>query len=348
MFFNPNPTSVAHKLFANKTVLADYLQLPAGEGGKLLAEESTVVAERLFPALGETLMERVQAIDEASSDTTDEEKELLKLCRLVAAPFMAVRALPLLTAAINDTGLMVKEAGENSRGAYQWETREVTEAYLGRGYAALERLLRFLRDNKEDFPEFAAAPDEQADQFQIIRDGSDLARCLSVVQPHRTFMLLRALFETVADLYIKPRMGDEAYNALNEAILNDALTDDTKALLKLLRPATARAAMALAAGGEFAIQFGAGGFTVIDKAPEGADAVRKSAAPTQLDRFITSMERTSDDYFSKAVAYLNKTASATVFPEYFASEMYTAPSSAGSDSSGNAPWETTSKNSFRM
>lgn len=283
------------------------------------------VEERyLLAILGNDLYQVLQANYDAAT-LTPSQQLLVNRCQAVIVPFAFADNLPFLQTTLTNNGLQRMEATD-TRGAFRWEYNNVITKLENTGYSAQEALILFLKNYSADFPQWSASPYNNPEGFTIIRDGSELSQLLGLQQPHRSYLLLQSTFLSIRDLYLDEVLGDAFYAALSIRIVADQLTTEDKALLKILRPACARLAMKHAAR-ELSINFGNGGFTVVDAATMKDNPEEGKADPGagRLNNFAMEMERSGLTLLEKARQFLNANASETIFPEYFTSSLYQAP-----------------------
>lgn len=289
-------------------------------------ESETAEENWLLPVLGNELYQELVTAYEGDSLSNDQ-RQLLRKCQAVIVPMAYVDSLPFIQTLITDNGVVAMETAE-TRKAFKWEYNNVVEALQKRGYNALELLILFLKKNADNFPKWSESPYNDKNGFAIIRSGADLGSVTTLLQPHRSYMLLRGLFPLVAELYLVENLGLEYYAALTQRIIDGAVEGAEIRALQLITMATVRLSLYMAASGEFSVLFDANGFTLIngnikDNTAEG----KVSASDQRLEKFKTEMSTTGMLFLNKAVDHMNATASVTVMPEFFNSPYYTAPQS---------------------
>jgi hypothetical protein len=304
--------------------LRPHLPVAYANGLKSLPAFDAAIEQHLTPIIGAPLLGEIVAGIDAGNLNADY-KALLNKCRSVIAPFAYADNLPFMQTLLSDNGLIVLEA-EQSRKAFKWEYNIALAALIKRGFAAQEALITHLRNNLAAFPSWQASPYNDATSFGLIRNGEDLRSVVGLQQPQRCYAMVKPLFRQIADLYLKPAMGENFYEVFIARVHSEQYSGEDLILLKKLRGAAARWVMAAAAT-ELNISFGDGGFTVTDSArlKDSADEGRLQANMMQVQSFIDTMQGTAMAYMQQAMKYLNETASAAVFPEFFVSELYEDP-----------------------
>lgn len=280
--------------------------------------------QHLLPIIGQTMYENLQA-DEPSEWYA----ALLPYARAVIAPFGYLQNLPFMQTLLSDSGLVRLEA-ENQRGAFKWEYKEVQEALANMGFSAQERLINFLTLHKSDFgSDWDDAEYNDTSGFAFIRSGKELAKAITIVQPHRCFMHLKPLFEEVGEMELRSVLGDAYYETLSSRVLSGDTAAEEETIVKWIRMASGRLALAKAAQ-QSNIRFNAGnGFTIADILKEQPEEGRKSPSSAQMNSFVTEMKLSATALLDKVSNQLNSNASETVYAEYFASSKYVNPHQSG-------------------
>ena len=277
----------------------------------------------LKPVIGDQLYGSLAAAF-AGNSLTDDQSALLAYCRAVIAPFSYTENLPFLQTQITNAGMIAIEV-ENSRKAFKWEFNVAIEALNKKGYAAIEQLILFLRGHESAFPEWVLSPYRTSTQCGLIQSGADLASLSLLQQPHRCFMTLKGLLDTVVLMHLTDVVGEDYYQALNSRLLAGTAGDQEKRLAEFLRPMLCRRLMEFASL-ELSISFNGSSFTIVDdKNKDISDEGKKAADDKALLRFREQMQSTAIFFQEKALQYLNKYASSSVFPEFFSSSNYSPP-----------------------
>lgn len=295
-----------------------------------------LVTERyLLPVLGDDLLDTLQAAYD-SPPLNATLTALLKKCQAVLAPLSYLSELPLLQTLLSDNGIQRVE-GDNMRGAFRWEYNAVVAALEERGYNALEQLIVFLKKNKEDYPDWETSPYHDSSNFALIRDGADLGSVLSIVQPHRCFVLVKSLLLKVEEMHLRPSLSSEYYEALNQKIIDDDLDEHEDKILRKLRMASANLLMYYAAT-EMSVRFGEQGFTVVSAATstDNRNEGTVDAGASRIQTFAHQMKSSGEALLKGVLDYMNSVASETVFAEFYASNQYTSPSTNSSTMHDNS------------
>ncbi|MGN6478495.1 MAG: DUF6712 family protein [Flavipsychrobacter sp.] len=298
-----------------------YISLSAGASEDYMPDFDQAEAKYLVPIIGWGLYNDLLAV----TDNSDGHLRTLREKALaVSVCFGYVMSAAGRQVLITDAGMMVAQP-QNQRSTFKWEYNYVVEQWAAMGYDAQEILIDYLSCHRNTFPKWSASPYNDPEGFQIIRNGAELAKAVSIRQPHRVHMMLRPIYNSHCEAFLRQNLGDAYYEALTDSILQNCLSDEEKALLPKIRAAAAHKAMQYAAI-ELNVLFGEGGFTIagthmVDTAIDG----RTQAGDAQMQRFLELYRDSSKELIGDVVKQLNKLASATVFPEYYSSDLYKDP-----------------------
>lgn len=301
-----------------KLLKADAALTDAGLPSFDLAE-----SQYLIPIIGYELYDALSAAY-AANTLTDDQKALLLKCQGVIAPFALLTDLPFMQATLGNNGLTVTMSEEVAQPA-KWQFKEAQENLYVRGYQAQEALIMYLQAHKSTFPLWSSSDYNSAASFAFIRNGNDLSGALGVQQPHRCYMLMKGILNTQSRVYLATALGDEYFDALNARILAGTTTAQEDKILGRLRAVAARKAMEYACI-ELNIRFSGSGFTIVDKLADQPEEGRTNAAAAQLERLRDHYKTDAENTMQEVIKYMNANASATVFAEYFGSDLYAAPS----------------------
>lgn len=282
----------------------------------------TLAAERfLIPIIGQDLYDELLA--EVTGEDPIEQVELVRKCRAVIAPLGYMMELATIQTQLTDAGLR-SISTENMQAAHRWEYNEVKESLEDKGAYAIDALLKFLFANAEDYEAWTDSEEYQEAAGQLFRTGADFNKYFRLHQPYRTWWELRPVISEVEDFYIHSAIGETFYEQLKDE--PDA-SDETMAAVVMIKKAVAHLTIVKAIE-KLSVKITPQGFTILlsagstDAANSGDAAVRDP----QLSMLHDSCTRSGESYLVKLVEYLNATASASLFADYFSSDKYVAPS----------------------
>jgi hypothetical protein len=270
------------------------------------------------PILGNAIYSNMQSLADANNTSN----ALLKLVRAAIAPLAYYKDLAVIHLQIGDNGLGTF-ISENVKSANRWEFNTAKDYFAEEGAVALEILLQYLYDNKEDLEW-----DIPNNYNQVFLTGKDFSLYFPLYQPYRTFELLRTVSKIATDEFIIPNIGEDFYKELLAITYSEdaVILKKQKTAITLLKKATAFQTIKLACE-ILPVKFSGNGFTVL-LAGYGSDSVTPSentAADNQIVGIKQNCITSADTNMQLLVAFLNENATDSLFDTYKNSSLYKSP-----------------------
>lgn len=290
-------------------------------------------AEQMYiiPAIGDELFDDLQtAYNEQSTD-----KETSLLISLIQKPLAAYAFLDniaLIHVTISDAGIR-RFTSDGTPSAFAWEFREVTKALANKAMSGMEVLLTYLEKNVSKWPKWQTSPARKDRNSLLIRTGTEFNNNYPLFQPMRTYYSLRTIIVEVQDNYIAPSVGKIFFNSL---LANSVGDEHVNEVIRLLKKSVCHYTIKHAVE-QRTVEVTDQGFTVLvsSNSNDVESGGRSAASASLLDSKKQAADRDGAVYLRKAISYLNKYASNTIFPLYFNSEKY-SPTRSGTYDRGNA------------
>ena len=274
------------------------------------------------PVLGNALYNQLQgimAIDPVPADDGTAEGKLAELLGMIRKP-LALYALWLgadeFGVSISSQGIQVIETPTHKT-APQYRVQNLKENWIRRANTALDLVLKFLDEHKEDYPGFDP---QDADLF--IRGTLEFNSEVDIRESRRVFVSLKPLIRSVEKKYIRPTLSMELFDELKKALQSDeALTTAQLNLLDLIRPALAHLTMARAL---IEISIDVLDWGIFDTAGNTfANVSSKQASNKERIGIMAEANQRDGEAELKALQqFLDETASEDVYPAYFHSTRY--------------------------
>jgi len=274
------------------------------------------------PVLGDTLYQQLQ--ETANPIVREPEQKpldthLFDLLEMIRKP-LALYALWLgadeFGVSISSQGIQVIETPTHKT-APQYRVQNLKENWIRRANTALDLVLKFLDEHKEDYPEYEL---QDADLF--IRSTLEFNSEVDIRESRRVFVSLKPIIRSVEKKYIRPTLSAELFDELKEAWKSDEdLTTPQLVLLDLIRPALAHLTMARAL---LEISIDILDWGIFDTAGNTFANVSSKQASNK-DRISIMAEANQRDGESELKAlqqYLDETASEGIYTAYFHSTRY--------------------------
>jgi hypothetical protein len=238
----------------------------------LLPDFGAAEVKYLVPLIGLSQYDNIEGKINADpiEDLTGAEEALLSYLRRMSCIYAYLDDLGTDNAKITDSGIRSTESANMPR-VFGWQFNELRNTLLQKAFDATELLLKFLFENKTDYPSWTSSDEYAVINSLIIKTGSDFDAHYKLWQPMRTFYSIKALLDEVQEDLLKPAIGEDLVAYFVEA---ENLTDDEKKILKLLKKATAYYTIKKACE-HYSVRFDAQGFTIMSA---GGDSENKDTA----------------------------------------------------------------------
>ena len=239
------------------------------------------------------------------------------LCPLAAWHYAGANA-----AELSDAGQRERNA-EDGNGARLWVSNLQRDTWYEQGMTAIDSLLAFLDENKDDYPDWVSGSGYAGLKSNILQTTEQLNTYVFINESRRFFKMLKPSIRQVEFLNIQPAISKAFYDRLIAGLKADDLTDEEQEAIDKLIPAVAHLAFSEC---KFPVELGTDGVFQISSSA-GDNGSKTKTLPD--DSILADVKRkhfyTGKQYLNEAVDYLNKTASNSVFAEYFGSTVYEDP-----------------------
>lgn len=274
--------------------------LSALSNSALMIDFSAAEIKYLVPLIGYSQYDNINGKINADpvEELTEAEAALLPFMRKLVAYYGHYDDLSTDAAKITDSGPRKLESANMPR-VFGWEYKELKNGLLSKAFDATEVLLRFLWENKADYPAWASSDEYASFNALIIKTGTDFDAHYKLWQPLRTYYSLKILIDEVQEDFLKPAIGEDL---LAYFIAAENFTDNEKKFLKLLKKATAYKTIKKATE-HYSVRFDASGFSVLSQGgdPENSETAGRSEADLALfENKISASERDAGTYLTKA------------------------------------------------
>jgi len=263
-----------------------------------LPDFAAAESKYLVPLIGfsqyETIDGKINA--DPAEELTEAEETLLPYLRRVSAFFAYLDDMGTDNAKITDSGIRSTESSNMPR-VFGWQYKELKNTLQAKAFDAVEVLLRFLFEHKQDYLPWYSSDEYAAINNLLIKTGTDFDTHYKLFQPNRTFYSIKTLLDEVQEDYMKPALGEDLLNFFVQA---DGLNDDEKKILKLLKKSAAYLTIKKACE-HYSVRFDMNGFTITTGDAENIETAGRSNA--DIPMFELKIKACQDDgvtYFVKA------------------------------------------------
>jgi len=278
------------------------------------------------PAVGAEILEELHAKVSATEllfvdGTTDLQKKLIGYLRVAIAAYADyVGTLRLLV--ITSDGGKTTSSPPNAQTPPKWSIMAGMEAAITRGNAALEKALAFLEKNKADFDTWADSDTYTENTTLLLYNSTKLTQYHPhTSQSRRMYLMLKPYLEKI-QISLSKMLGTAFFETLKEAnstqISGGSVSEEMATVMDLCRVYITHKA-------------------IVDAVPylnisedwrliSMGDSIQSEATLGDARRTeIAAKNQTlAEGALKTLINYLQANASVTVFPLYFASDIYTA------------------------
>lgn len=273
----------------------------------------------LVPIIGATLYNSLNTAYTGAaneSSLSDPQKKLLDKVRMFIAPYVGYYFVPNVEVLLSDAGARRTETA-TSKTAYKNQVINFREQKLTEAGKAAESLLRFLEDNKTDYPEWVASPEFKNYRGLFIKSGGEFDYNFKTASPYLNYTAWRYKMLDVEDQYIRPKISEDLFVHLKavDATAAAGFTDAEKLLLVKIKKAIAYFTVAYALPFH-SVRIDAGGITVNsgNTTNNNDQEVRAAAPDNAINQIMKSAESSGTMWLSDATNFI--LANPLEFPDY--------------------------------
>lgn len=242
---------------------------------------------------------------------------------------------------LQEGGVMISDRGtttDRNETAFQWQHKKAETFYLNAGYDALDRLIKFLIANTDDYANWSKEEYLGHQGNSLLNSVELFQQYVNINSSYRSYKRLLPTLKMVEETQIRDLITPGIHDAL---LAKSTFNDDDKNLLIYIRPAIAHLVIAEALGSlNFEIT-GDGAF--IYSLRSTVRNIQRSESPSEDALALQAQNfRTKGlSYLTRLENFLNENASENLYADYFNSSNYQEP-----DSSITAQTQTTDAKVF--
>lgn len=121
---------------------------------------------------------------------------------------------------------------ENEKPAFEWMVQRDEENILSMAYKATDDLLDFLMEEMEYFPEWTGSQNYIDARALFVNRAEDFDKIFPIDKSRRMFFILIPFIRECERKFLRPILGESAFNALKVAIRENDLTENQETLLE--------------------------------------------------------------------------------------------------------------------
>lgn len=276
-------------------------------------------AKYIIPAISQAQYDPLNTAYNATTPTlTTDQTNLLDKIRLPLANLSYLLYIPVGQLQLDDAGIRIANT-ENMKTAFEWQIEMLKKSFQDAGFDGLETLLKFLETNKTIYTLWAASTSYTEFKTMFINTASDFSKYYNINNSRRTFLAINGIMKKVEELIIKPAISTTLYDAIKAQLLTTISSENQTIITNYIKPAIANFTISRAIA-ELSVIMTEYGISVFNN-DSTKQATQKEDA-SRLSNLQQIAEADGKNYLKQLRDYLNTTASATVYPLYFASDLY--------------------------
>lgn len=289
-----------------------------------------VEQDYIIPALGQATYDALNSAYNADTPNLDEdETKLLNFCQVALVNLAQAKYIVVNRVNFSNSGIRIIESGEYKT-AYKYMFDELIQHFEKRGFNYIDKALAFLESKKDVFVDWAGDEDAYTvNKRHFIQTADQFDKHYRIGKSRRTFIALEPIMQSVEDFFIENTLTvDLSARIKAEILTGNELSESTQDLIDKIQPALAHLTIGHAID-TFSFEVTELGLLI----REFVDPNQKRSSPSdsRLEMKRNAALTTGHRYVERLKDFLNASASASVYPEYFNSGQYVAP---GGTSSG--------------
>lgn len=298
--------------------------------------------KHIIPIIGQSLYETLDShYNAVPQSLSDAERVLVSLVQVPLIAFAYLDDVGLIHATITDNGIRRATTGDMPA-AFRWEVEQLKNTLADYAADGVENLITYLFAHADDFAAWTNSDEYKEINGYLIRTATDFNKQYRLVQPQRTFWLLKTIMADVEENYVIGDLGRDllAWVKEQEEILVDTGSGEAD-VLKMLKKAVAFLTVKHACE-RLPVRFDQYGFTIITQGDaENPSVTGRSTAPGyNIESYKCAAEREGQNYLQKAEDLLvslggNEADAPDGFMEAFQTSPLNVPKDSPLPTSGN-------------
>lgn len=271
------------------------------------------------PAIGKEFLLDLAGKIEAQEDLWVEALDLTRKPLVLYGLYLGIDEI-----GVNISGQGIQVIGTTSHTpAPQFKVANLKENLMRRAHSAMDDLLDFLESHRSAFPSF-----KPLEPDLLIRSAADFSRYVDIRSSRRVFLAMIPVIRSIEQKYIRPTMGDELFEKLTATVQGTAeIPEDYKKLLELVKPSLAHLAMARSLD-EISIDILDWGVFANAESTFTNITTKQTANSTRILAMQQANQLDGDGELKALQEFLDRSASADRYHEYFKSSLYGGPDQA--------------------
>jgi hypothetical protein len=281
--------------------------------------------EFIIPNISQTQYDDLNTAYNASATPTLTAAQTALLAKIqpALAHFAFNKWIPFGQVQIDSAGIRIATT-ESLKTAFQWQTKDLEANSLASGFANLETLLTYMEANKASYALWTASTSYTVFKESFINTAADFNKYFNINSSRITFLAFKAVMKKVEDFFVKAYLDATTYAGIKTRIAAGTTTAADTNLLAYIQPAVAHLTVANALKTQ-AVVINKNGFVVSKNVGFMTVEASDPAGAELKDQMIRQGTEDGNAYLKQLQVYLNTNATASVYADYYASDLYADP-----------------------
>lgn len=256
-----------------------------------------------------------------ASTLTPEEEALLPLIQKPLANMALLYSIPLLALTISNGGITVPNSDKYAP-ASQAKIEDLKDAVRQMAHNGFEELLRFLDENKIDYPDWATSDEYDELKECFITSAREFSKSFNIRDSHWLYWNFRSIMLRIQEDKIKPITGQDQFDEIKAEINSGAVSAENEELLKFIRSAIAQLTI-MEAIIEMGLRIDDKGITIFTSGTSSSQTItlRNVAPVSSIKMLQDKCEMLGNQKLKELSEYLH--ANAATYPLFESSSAYT-------------------------
>ena len=289
-----------------------------------------VEQEFIVPIIGQAQLTTLTGI----GTPTGTNLALIQKLRKAISFLSVLKWIPFGNLVINSGGFGVTGTS-NQQIASQWRVDNLEETCRREGYNALEQILEYLWSvDTGTFTDWDASDEKLNHRSTLFLTSKDFTKYYNIDNSYDFFCTIKPGINEVQQQYLKPILGDDFFDQIMDQIADDSVSANNAVILTMAKRAAAPLAIYESVA-SLGIKLDRWGITTLETSDQDTTVVRKPAQKERLSYALNKAGADGKKHLGNLRAYLNNNASDTVYPLYYASDLYSNPEDLDNEDDGD-------------
>lgn len=291
---------------------------------KVLPDIEDVEQNIIIPTIGEDFYNEIETAYQDDNLTPEQVKVKNQLQNCVSN-FAIAENIDITQVQISDGGIVRRE-DTSTKTAYRYQKDEVKQYLLRKAWGCIDNLLKFLEENKDDYPTWRDSPEATINKELIINDAVVFSEHYFIEQSRLLYNSLRSIIKITEELDLEEVIGEDLLTEIKDEIRDSSVSADNQLLLdKFIYSTLTHLVVFKALNDRVAVLTEKGVLMFEKKAVLDSSRTETTPNDMAMDAKKFYAQNIGNRYMEKLRCYLNENASDLKYATYFDSDKYEEP-----------------------